>query len=103
MGTCESESQVPGRTVRVWACGEREPQQCGLRDVGSVQRRLRSDVQQGDWRRCRRFRDALFSGAIEAERTAMKQLRIVTLRFGTGRQKMALERRTNPKLSRRTL
>jgi hypothetical protein len=29
------------------------------------------------------------------------KLRIVALRFGTGRQKMALERVTNPKLSRR--
>ena len=32
----------------------------------------------------------------------MQQSRIVTLRFGTGRQKMALERWTNPTLSRRT-
>jgi hypothetical protein len=32
----------------------------------------------------------------------MTKLRIVTLRFGTGRQKMAIERWTNPKLSRRT-
>ena len=31
----------------------------------------------------------------------MKELRIVTLGFGTGRQKMLLERWTNPKLSRR--
>jgi hypothetical protein len=33
---------------------------------------------------------------------AMKKLRIVLLRFGTRRQKMALERWTTPKLSRRT-
>jgi hypothetical protein len=32
----------------------------------------------------------------------MQQSRIVTLGFGTGRQKMALERWTNPTLSRRT-
>jgi hypothetical protein len=31
-----------------------------------------------------------------------KHMRIVTLGFGTGRQKMALERWTTPKLSRRT-
>ena len=31
-----------------------------------------------------------------SSRTAVKMLRIVTLRFGTGRQKMALERWTNP-------
>jgi hypothetical protein len=35
-------------------------------------------------------------------RTAMRKLRIVTLRFGTGRERMVLERWTNPKLSRRT-
>jgi hypothetical protein len=34
--------------------------------------------------------------------TAMQKLRIVMLGFGAGRQKMALERGTNPKLSRRT-
>jgi hypothetical protein len=34
--------------------------------------------------------------------TATQQLRIATLRFGTARQKMALERRTNPKRQRRT-
>jgi hypothetical protein len=33
--------------------------------------------------------------------TSVQKLRIVTLRFGSGRQKMALERWTNPKLSRR--
>ena len=33
---------------------------------------------------------------------AMQKLRIVTLRFGTGRQKRVLEQWTNPKLSRRT-
>jgi hypothetical protein len=32
----------------------------------------------------------------------MKKLRIVTLGFGTGRQRMVLERATNPKRSRRT-
>jgi hypothetical protein len=32
----------------------------------------------------------------------MEQLRFVRLRFGTARQKMALERWTNPNLSRRT-
>jgi hypothetical protein len=34
--------------------------------------------------------------------TAMKQLRIVTLGFGTARQRMVLERWTNPKPQRRT-
>jgi hypothetical protein len=34
--------------------------------------------------------------------TAMQQLRIVTLGFGTARQRMALERWTNPKPQRRT-
>jgi hypothetical protein len=34
--------------------------------------------------------------------TAMRKLRIATSGHGTGRQKMALERWTNPKLSRRT-
>jgi hypothetical protein len=34
--------------------------------------------------------------------TEMQKLRIVTIEFGTGRQKMVLERWTNPKLSRRT-
>jgi hypothetical protein len=34
--------------------------------------------------------------------TAMKTLRIVALRFGTARQRMALERWTNPKPQRRT-
>jgi hypothetical protein len=34
--------------------------------------------------------------------TAMRKLRIVTLRFGTARQKMVLERWTNPKPQRRT-
>ena len=33
---------------------------------------------------------------------AMKECEIVTVRFGTGRQKMAHERWTNPKVSRRT-
>jgi hypothetical protein len=33
---------------------------------------------------------------------AMQKLRIATLKFGTGRLKMALERGTNPKLSQRT-
>jgi hypothetical protein len=37
----------------------------------------------------------------ELMQTAMKELRIVTLRFGTGRQKRALERWTNPKRPRR--
>jgi hypothetical protein len=35
-------------------------------------------------------------------RTAIEKLRIVTSRVGTGRQKMVLERWTNPTLSRRT-
>jgi hypothetical protein len=34
--------------------------------------------------------------------TAMQTLRIVTLGFGTARQRMALERWTNPKPQRRT-
>ena len=37
-----------------------------------------------------------------ASGTAMIKLRIVTLGFGTGQQKMALERWTNPKPQRRT-
>jgi hypothetical protein len=38
----------------------------------------------------------------EVGHTAMRKWRIVTLGFGAGRQKTALERWTNPKLSRRT-
>jgi hypothetical protein len=40
--------------------------------------------------------------AAEHRPTAMQKLRIERLRFGAGRQKMALERWTNPKRSRRT-
>jgi hypothetical protein len=38
----------------------------------------------------------------EGRRTAMRKLRIVTLGFGTARQRMALERWTSPKPPRRT-
>ena len=44
----------------------------------------------------------VFQDCAPVVRTAMKKSRIVTLRFGTARQKMALERWTNPILSRRT-
>jgi hypothetical protein len=39
---------------------------------------------------------------VRSQATAMQKLRIVTLGFGTARQKRVLERRTNPTLSRRS-
>jgi hypothetical protein len=45
---------------------------------------------------------AIITGRRRRRHTAKQKLRIVTSGFGTGRQKMALERWTNPKRPRRT-
>jgi hypothetical protein len=52
------------------------------------------------YRRC--FKVPLSGSVVPLQpHTAIEKLRIVTSRFGTGRQKMVLERWTNPKVSRR--
>jgi hypothetical protein len=60
-----------------------------------------SEIHRTRWRSENPFRTCGCWSTQWGDAQRCKQLRIVTLGFGTGRQKPALERWTNPKLSRR--